>query len=381
MEPPKPSVYTPFLRRFTDERARDLADTRALYSEVRARHLSSRYADESTIYATGGDICRPFIDELQPPLDDAVCNAVYELLALERTIFQCPKIDFSVEHLSLRETVDLRHYLRAKEHFLDHEERVLPLLKECLALIFGRLVERLPKTSEPSPFTIPLIYTLPEPKKLIEQLYGTFWERPYVENGLFVEVSRRLYLNLCAASDIVDPEEPKRPFRMPTKSEAPLHEVVETYLKGTPFPDFFMMPVPLRLTQEERFSHMHVVGGSGAGKTQLLQNLIMHDIGSDDPPSLVIVDSQGDLINKLSHLFVFDPESAVHKDRLVLITPKDIEHPPALNIFDVNRSRLGAYDAYNREQVVAGGPLTPPHFIAALPPSHAPTHYSSRFVA
>ena len=47
---------------------------------------------------------------------------------------------------------------------------------------------------------------------------------------------------------------------------------------------------------------MHVVGGSGAGKTPLLQNLILHDLQSDDPPALVIVDSQGDLINKLSRL-------------------------------------------------------------------------------
>ena len=89
---------------------------------------------------------------------------------------------------------------------------------------------------------------------------------------------------------------------------------------------------------------MHVLGGSGAGKTQLLQNLILHDLTSEDRPALIIVDSQGDLINKILRLDLpFDP---------ILISPKDIKHPPALNIFDVKR--LGEYDEAAREQVTAG---------------------------
>lgn len=41
-----PSAFTPFLRRFTDKRARDLDDTRALYLRVRAVHQASPYADD-----------------------------------------------------------------------------------------------------------------------------------------------------------------------------------------------------------------------------------------------------------------------------------------------------------------------------------------------
>ncbi len=102
------------------------------------------------------------------------------------------------------------------------------------------------------------------------------------------------------------------------------------------------------MTPETRFAHTWIVGGTGAGKTQLLQNLILHDLEADDPPSLVIVDGQGDLIDKVSHLSVF-------RDRPpILITPKDIDHPPALNIFDINRARIAKYGAIAREQVVAG---------------------------
>ena len=77
-------------------------------------------------------------------------------------------------------------------------------------------------------------------------------------------------------------------------------EVVDAVMKRTPFHDFFMTPVPLKFDHETRYSHVHVIGGSGAGKTQLLQNLILHDLKSEHPPALIIVDSQSDLINKIS---------------------------------------------------------------------------------
>ena len=170
----------------------------------------------------------------------------------------------------------------------------------------------------------------------------------------FVSLFRTFYLNACSQSGIVDPDHPKKPVKMPSQSDAPLDEIVKAYFNGTPFFEFFLAPIPLKFTHEVRFSHMHVLGGSGAGKTTLLQNLILNDLKSEDPPALVVVDSQGDLINKLSHLALFDPEYGALASRLVLITPKDTRNPPALNIFDVNRERLGQYDDTTKEQVTAG---------------------------
>ncbi len=187
-----------------------------------------------------------------------------------------------------------------------------------------------------------------------------------MEAGLFVELFRTMYLNLCTESGIIDPYEPKKPFKRPSQSDAPLDEIVKTYFKGTPFLDFFLAPIPLKFTHEERYSHMHVLGGSGAGKTTLLQNLILSDLQSEDPPSMVIVDGQGDLINKLSHLALFDPDYGALASRLVVISPKDIQYPPALNIFDVNRERLGKYDEAAKEQVVAGVIQTFDYLFAGL---------------
>jgi hypothetical protein len=353
-EPPGPSVFTPFLRRFTDEKARDLSDTRELYQQVRAQHHASHCADSEARTRVGGIIYSDFNELIPEPLIPIFCRTLQAILALETTIFDLPEQNFDIAHLSLKEQVDLRHFLRSKQHFFAHEDRVLNLLLQGTSRILGAIAKLLPVSADASPFTIPLVYTLPEARTVIDGIYGVLWEQPYVDNGIFVEMSRRLYLNLCEISGIANPQDPKKPFKYASKNDAPLHEIAKQYLSGTPFLELFKTPVPLQFSNEERFSHMHVVGGTNAGKTQLLQNLILHDLQSEDPPALVIIDSQGDLINKLSHLALFDPEGGPLADRLIMISPKDIKHPPALNIFDVNRDRLDSYDDATKEQVIAG---------------------------
>jgi hypothetical protein len=133
----------------------------------------------------------------------------------------------------------------------------------------------------------------------------------------------------------------------PKDSKLPPKELAETYLAGTPFLQLFLWPVPLAVTHDTFFSHMHVCGGTGAGKTQWLSTLILHHLADPASPALVVVDSQSDLINKLVHLEAL-------KDRGILITPKDIKYPPAINVFDLKQTRLGSYDDVTREQVVAG---------------------------
>ena len=344
----RPSVFTPFFSRFTNQRSAELAETEELYERVRRLHARFRYADEGVARAFRFELFGRFEDRVPEPLRSTFYAALAVLLRCETTIFELPAFEPS---LSLKEMVEFRDVLRRKEHFHANETRILELLGDTVAGILEHIAEFLPDALDPSPFTIPLVYALPEPKKLIDSLFATLWQDRLVDAGLFVAVARQMHFNICAASGIQNPHEPEKAFKLPSQNTAPLGELVETYLHDTPFAELFNVPVPLRLTHAERFSHMHIVGGSGAGKTQLLQNLILHDLQSEDPPALVIVDSQGDLIDKISHLALFD---GALRDRLVLITPKEIDHPPALNIFDINRSRLGAYDAVAKEQVTAG---------------------------
>lgn len=347
-----PSVFTPFFRRFTDERARDLQSLRALYAEVRRMHNASKYKDEDQLYETG----RPIFRDLRDGLPDALARPFSDVLAgilnWEATIFDFPEIRWDVAQLSLKEQVDLERFLTAKRHFLINQDRVADLLQGGLLRLFRAAFEDLPEIAETSPFTIPFICTHPQPKRLLDAFYGIVWTQSYIDNGVFIELGRTMHANICAVSKITDPLNPKnRPYLVPSQNDAPLQELVEAYFKNTPLYDLLMAPVPLKLTYEDRFSHMHVLGGSGAGKTQLLQHLILHDLNADDPPAMVIVDSQGDLIDKLSHLALFNDKL---RDRLLLITPRDINYPPALNIFDVNRQRHGQYDEATKEQVTAG---------------------------
>ena len=349
-----PSTFTPFSRRFTDERARSLSELRTLYNEVRSMHYASKYAEEGAVVAVCSPIVLDLRDRLPDTLFDAFARTLLGLMHLETTIFEFPEIKWDVAQLSLKQQVDLERFLTAKRHFLTNDERVIDFLRGGLYRTFDALTADLPQTSKASAFTLPLIQVLPEPKKLMDRLFVILWNQNYIDDGLFVDVTKAMSANICAVSGIEDPHNPKRPYKLPSKYDEPLAETVEVYFKHTPLFDFLMAPVPLRLTYEDRFSHMHVVGGSGAGKTQLLQHLILHDLQSDDPPALVIIDSQTDLINKLSHLALFDPNTGPLSDRLIYITPRDIKHPPALNIFDVNQDRLGGYDEGTKEQVTAG---------------------------
>jgi hypothetical protein len=70
-----------------------------------------------------------------------------------------------------------------------------------------------------------------------------------------------------------------------------------------------------------------------------------------DPPGLVIIDSQGDMIRKVSRLALFAGPLA---ERLIIIDPRDVDYPPALNMFDVNLARIQAYCAADREQILNG---------------------------
>ena len=115
--------------------------------------------------------------------------------------------------------------------------------------------------------------------------------------------------------------------------------------KFTPTPRFYF---PFA----SRFEHTHIFAGSGHGKTQLLQHLINNDLEElqKGNGSVIVIDSQGDMIKKILSLKTTSDIS----DRLVVIDPTDIEHPPCLNLFDFGLGRLKNYDALEQEKLING---------------------------
>ena len=123
----RPSPYTPFLRRFTDERAQDIIETRRLYKRVTAAHQASVWARDDAVKlfsdVTSDEIAKRIELPRYAQLAEAFDNFQCQMLALESTIFSSPEINFS-KALTLREQVDLNRFLRAQEYFLEHHERL-----------------------------------------------------------------------------------------------------------------------------------------------------------------------------------------------------------------------------------------------------------------
>ena len=95
-----PSPFTPFLRRFTDERARDLSETKALYNEVRTAHLASLWSHQDAIDRVNSFVVDWVGKVVSLPesttIGEALDRCQKAVLALETTIFESPKIETDV---------------------------------------------------------------------------------------------------------------------------------------------------------------------------------------------------------------------------------------------------------------------------------------------
>lgn len=352
-----PSPFVPFIRRFTDERARDLADTIALYSEVRAAHVESVWAKEDAVERVNSFIVERLGEIVPLPsslvLAEALDRCQKDLLALETTIFSSKAIDWNTAVLSLKEQVDLRRFLRAQQHFLANEDRVAELLVTALGNVFGGIISEMPTCPDgESPFTVPLVSVMADAGDVVGRIIGTLITSEHLDAGLFASVHERLFDNICAVSGISPLDDKSRkPLVMPHECDLPPMEMVRTYLAGTPFLELFLTPVPFVIPAEARFEHTHIVAGIGHGKTQLMQTMMLADFDHPDHPTVVAIDSQGDMIRTLSRLARFDPGL---DDRLIILDPADTDWPLKLNLFDVNRDRLNQLPRGMREQILAG---------------------------
>lgn len=124
-------------------------------------------------------------------------------------------------------------------------------------------------------------------------------------------------------------------------------DVVDTYLSGTVLKELFRLRTPFTIPEKSRFEHTHIVAGSGHGKTQTLQYFIARDLKDVErhDKSVIVIDSQGDLINTILKANTLPP------DRIVLIDPEDIGFPVSLNLFSVGQERLERYDDLERERL------------------------------
>ncbi len=295
----------------------------------------------------------------------ACCIATESLLIAEDFGPLVP--DWPIIDADAAVALDIRAMLARRKRWAAGFDQMLGVFERPLSAAFLRLFGELPDAcfdewdDQATPFSVPLIDLLDDPATAI----GLLMLAPYDDDTLRLDVFRRLRKtierNSLAASGFPADADPNAysdriigPHEQRGKSP---RQLLDLYLTDTPFHRLLTLPVPFHVPTAARFEHCHVVGGTGHGKTQLLQRMIHADLvaATQERRSVVVVDSQGDLIDKLLRLDLFSPDrSDGLADRLVLIDPADVEHPPALNLFDASEGRLAGYRPSDRERIENG---------------------------
>ena len=301
-------------------------------------------------------LCRGIVDKLftdrSSPAAMASFRLLGELIEYEGFLW-VPDIDLKGRKRSTSEvwetTGQLSRVLSSFEKPQPLEERLEKLLRVILVDSDLGLRER--QDGEEAELSVPLYVLLPDPALAVERILREILGEERI-NSPFFHLWPQLEQNMLVASGIDPDSQTSREPVMPSKSRMETGEVIDSYLGNTPFVSFFQTSVPFGMPFSARFEHTHIVGGSGHGKTQLLQQMILKDLDklAEGKGSVIVIDSQGDLLKNILSLASMSRLS----ERLVLIDPTDIDNPPALNLFDFGLERLSRYSPMEREKLLNG---------------------------
>src|SRR3990167_9907214 len=85
--------------------------------------------------------------------------------------------------------------------------------------------------------------------------------------------------------------------------------------------------VPVRIKRDDRRRHVYIIGKSGAGKSVLLQNMVIQDIENGE--GVCVIDPHGELVEDM---LPYIPRERA--DALIVFNPSDIERPIGLNMLE-----------------------------------------------
>lgn len=275
-------------------------------------------------------------------------------------LFQLPEIDWA-EHRTIAELWDIREELTRQRALVVEFEDVSALLREAVTAMVEPIYTACPALlkdlDEADGVSVPtdLLRSMGNVGEAVQSMLRAGFAEELAEYDLLARLRDRLERNLVAVSggNPADPGSFNRAPKMPEQFDAKtLEQMVAAYLAGTPLVALFDQTLTFTIPTKTRFEHHHIVAGSGHGKTQTLQYLIAEDVGAMEREhrSIIVLDSQGDLIRNIAQLDVFAPGRPLH-DRIVIIDPSDVEYPVSLNLFDVGQERLAGYAPLERERL------------------------------
>lgn len=290
---------------------------------------------------------------------DLIHNRVQRLFEYEG-LFKLPDIDWTQER-TIAELWEIREELTRQKGFADQFEPICDVLRDSVIMIFDSVYSACPALLEESnnvdgiSVGTDLLRSIGNLGEVVASILHIAHANEICDLGLFERLRDRLGRNLVAASggNPANPESFNRAPKMPEQFDAnsPDH-LVTAYLGDTPLLEIFDQRLDFTIPTKSRFEHHHIVAGSGHGKTQTLQYLIAQDLAAmeSEPRSIIVLDSQGDLIRNISQMAVFGPEGPL-RDKIVIIDPTDVEYPVSLNLFDVGMDRLQGYEPLERERL------------------------------
>lgn len=283
-------------------------------------------------------------------------SALVQRMAEFEGWFELPQIDWA-NHYSISEFWDIRDAALLQKRLVDDFAGTESLIITAVHAMLEPIVGGIALNTKADGIIVPstLLHTTPNLVDAIETMMGVSEAEELTEIGLFDRLHRNISRNAIRASggNPDDPESFRRAIKLPSKSDVKdPAALVDTYLGGTPLFDILMQPIDFIIPTRSRFEHQHIVAGTGHGKTQTLQYLISQDLEAvaAGERTVIVIDSQGDLINNISKLAVFAPGGTLH-DRITIIDPEDVEYPVSLNMFDVGVDRLQKYEMLERERL------------------------------
>ena len=121
--------------------------------------------------------------------------------------------------------------------------------------------------------------------------------------------ARMLKTALLKTSKINEDAARKNPFRVQSPAESGLigTKLVAAYLGTTPLAALLTTSVPLPVTDDIRFEHLHLLAPTGHGKTQTLEFIAAADLSRPPPqvPAMVIIDSKGVMLKRIAERALF----------------------------------------------------------------------------
>lgn len=93
---------------------------------------------------------------------------------------------------------------------------------------------------------------------------------------------------------------------------------------------------PIYISEDDRRRHVYIIGKTGTGKSQLLEEMVMQDINSGK--GLAVVDPHGDLIDGI--LSRIPPSRA---EDVIVFDPSDSERPMGLNMLEAKTEQQKHY--------------------------------------